>query len=547
LIGVVLATALPRAAQTLGKIKFSDVAVAAGLAIPKVQVSGAKDFLIDTTGSGVAFFDYDQDRDMDILIVNTSSLERLALGGDPMVTLYRNDDDRFTDVTFQTGLTRRGWGSGVCIADVDNDTYEDMYITAYGKNVLWRNVRGRSFVATNEANESGWSTGCAFGDYDRDGDVDLYVANYVKFDPKTTPRRGSPGCNFLNITVACGPRPLQGEPDHLYRNRGDGMFDDVTRQAGVTEPGYYGFSVLFSDLDDDGWPDIYVANDSTPSLFFRNQRDGTFVERGLQAGIAVSGDGREQAGMGVDAGDYDGDGLLDLVKTNFAQDYTSLYRNQGNGLFVDVSFRTGLAATLGPYLGWGVGFVDADNDGLLDLFMANGHIYPDIARTGTSTYRQRNQMFRHLPNGRFRHVTDEVGGPLTIEKSYRGAAFGDYDNDGDIDVVISALDDRPTLLRNDTTGGHWFTMRLAGTTSNRSAIGAKVTIEAGGRRQVAEVRSGGSYISHNDSRVHFGLGDATSVDSLTVRWPTGKMQTERSLAADRFYVAREGGVIQPGR
>ena len=309
----------------------------------------------------------------------------------------------------------------------------------------------------------------------------------------------------------------------------------------MTEPGYYGFSVLFSDLDDDGWPDLYVANDSTPSLFFRNRRDGTFVERGLQAGVAVSADGREQAGMGVDAADYDGDGLLDIVKTNFAQDYTSLYRNQGDGLFVDVSFRSGLAATLGPYLGWGVGFVDADNDGLLDLFMANGHIYPDIARTGTSTYRQRNQMFRHLPNGRFRHVTDEVGGALTIEKSYRGAAFGDYDNDGDIDVVISALDDRPTLLRNDTTGGHWFTMRLEGTTSNRSAIGAKVTIEAGGRRQVAEVRSGGSYISHNDSRVHFGLGDATGVDSVTVRWPTGKIQTERSLAGDRFYVAREGG------
>jgi predicted nucleotidyltransferase len=546
LIGVVLATAFPRAAQTPVKIRFSEVAAAVGLSIPKVQGSSAKDFLIDTTGSGVAFFDYDQDRDMDILIVNTSSLERLALGGDPMVTLYRNDGERFADVTGEAGLARHGWGSGVCVADVDNDTYEDLYITAYGSNVLWRNVRGRSFVATKEANEPGWSTGCAFGDYDRDGDVDLYVAKYVKFDPKTTPRRGSP-CKFLNITVACGPRPLPGEPDRLYRNRGNGTFVDVTKQAGVTEPGHYGFSVLFSDLDDDGWPDLYVANDSTPSLFFRNQRDGTFVERGLQAGVAVSADGREQAGMGVDAADYDGDGLLDIVKTNFAQDYTSLYRNQGNGLFVDASFRSGLAATFGPSLGWGVGFIDADNDGLLDLFIANGHIYPDIARTGTSTYRQRNQIFRNLTNGRFRQVTDEVGGPLAIEKSYRGAAFGDYDNDGDIDVVISALDDRPTLLRNDTTGGHWFTMRLEGTTSNRSAIGAKVTVEAGGRRQVAEVRSGGSYISNNDSRVHFGLGQATGVDSVTIRWPTGKIQTERSLAVDRFYVAREGGAIQIGR
>jgi predicted nucleotidyltransferase len=538
------------AAQTSVKIRFSDIAAAVGLAMPKVQISGAKDFLIDTTGSGVAFFDYDQDRDQDILLVNTSSLERLALGGDPLVTLYRNDGERFTDVTFESGLMRRGWGSGVCIADVDNDGFEDMYITAYGANVLWHNVRGRSFVATKEAADPRWSTGCAFGDYDRDGDVDLYVANYVKFDPATTPRRGAPGCGkFLNIEVPCGPRPLAGEPDRLYRNRGDGTFTDVTQQAGVTEPGHYGFSVLFSDLDDDGWPDLYVANDSTPSLFFRNQRDGTFVERGLQAGVAVSADGREQAGMGVDAGDYDGDGLLDLVKTNFAQDYTSLYRNQGNGLFIDATFRSGLAATLGPNLGWGVGFVDFDNDGLLDLFMANGHIYPDVARTGTSTYRQRNQVFKQLPRGRFRRATDEVGGPVLIEKSYRGAAFGDYDNDGDIDVVISALDDRPTLLRNDTTGGHWFTMRLEGTTSNRSAIGAKVTIEAGGRRQVAEVRSGGSYISHNDSRVHFGLGEATGVDSVTIRWPTGKIQTERerSLAADRFYVAREGGAIQIGR
>jgi hypothetical protein len=475
-------------------------------------------------------------------------MERMALGGDPMATLYRNDGARFTDVTVESGLTRRGWGSGVCIADVDGDGFEDVYITAWGPNVLWRNVGGRSFAATKEAADPRWSTGCAFGDYDRDGDVDLYVANYVKFDPKTTPRRGGPVCKFLNIAVPCGPRPLPGEPDRLYRNRGDGTFTDVTKQAGVTEPGYYGFSVLFSDLDDDGWPDLYVANDSTPSLFFRNQRDGTFIERGLQAGVAVSADGREQAGMGVDAADYDGDGLLDIVKTNFSQDYTSLYRNQGDGLFVDVSFRAGLAATFGPYLGWGVGFVDADNDGLLDLFIANGHIYPDIARTGTSTYRQRNQVFKHVPKGRFRQVADEAGGPLTIEKSYRGAAFGDYDNDGDIDVVISALDDRPTLLRNDTTGGHWFTMQLEGTTSNRSAIGAKVTIEAGGRRQTAELRSGGSYVSHNDTRVHFGLGDARGVDSVTIRWPTGNVQTVRApLAADRFYVAREGGVIQAGR
>ena len=255
-----------------------------------------------------------------------------------------------------------------------------------------------------------------------------------------------------------------------------------------------------------------MANDSTPNLFFRNQRNGRFREEALAAGLAVTADGREQAGMGVDAGDVDGDGLLDLVKTNFSQDYTSLYRNEGGGLFVDASFRSGLASTLGPYLGWGVGFVDLDNDGLLDLFIANGHVYPDIARTGTSSYLQRNQVFRNIGRGRLQHITEKVGGPLLLEKSSRGAAFGDFDNDGDTDVLISVLDDLPMLLRNDTTGNHWITIALEGTKSNRSAIGAKVTIEAGGRRQVAEVRSGGSYLSHNDRRVRFGLGDATTVD-----------------------------------
>jgi enediyne biosynthesis protein E4 len=314
--------------------------------------------------------------------------------------------------------------------------------------------------------------------------------------------------------------------------------------AGATEPGYYGFGVLFTDLDDDGWLDIYVANDSTPNLFFRNQRNGRFREEALAAGLAVTADGREQAGMGVDAGDVDGDGLLDLVKTNFSQDYTALFRNEGGGTFVDASFRSGLAATLGPYLGWGVGLVDLDNDGLLDLFIANGHVYPDVARTGTSTYLQRNQVFRNVGKGRLRNVTDSVGGPLFLEKSSRGAAFGDVDNDGDADVLISVLDDLPMLLRNDAAGNHWVTLSLEGTTSNRSAIGAKVTIEAGGRRQVAEVRSGGSYVSHNDRRVRFGVGDAMRVDRVSIRWPLGAVEEARGLAADRIYRVREGAGIR---
>jgi len=530
------------------RIRFSDVAGSTGLtSFFNTAGTPSKDFITDANGNGVAFFDFDNDRDLDVLFVNGSTLRTLPKGGHPTVALYRNEGDHFTDVTTASGFTRRWWGTGVCIADYDNDGFEDVYITAFGPNVLWRNVGGRTFTATAQARDPRWSTGCAFGDYDRDGDVDLYVANFVRFVPGTVPKRGeASSCRFENIDVFCGPRGLPGEPDALYRNEGDGTFVNVTADAGIVDPGYYGFGVVFSDLDDDGWLDIYVANDSTPNLFFHNRRDGTFGERALQSGLAVSADGREQAGMGVDVADYDGDGRLDVVKTNFAQDYTSLYRNLGNGLFVDASFRSGLGAP-GPYLGWGVGFVDVDNDALLDVFIANGHVYPDVERTGTSTYRQRNQLYRNVGRGRFRQVTTEVAGPLLLEQTSRGAAFGDYDNDGDVDILVSVIDARPMLLRNDSTGGHWITLRLEGTKSNRSAIGAKVTIQAGGRRQVAEVHSGGSYISHNDTRVHFGLGTATTAERVTIRWPTGDVETLGSLPADRFYVAREGEGVRPGR
>jgi enediyne biosynthesis protein E4 len=544
---VAIVMTLPQAAQG-PRIRFTDVTNSSGLA-SFVNVSGTptKDFITDANGNGVAFFDYDNDHDLDVLLVSGSTLQALLKGGHQMIALYRNEGDRFTDVTKASGLIRRGWGTGVCVADYDNDGFEDVYVTAFGANVLWRNVDGRMFTATRQAQDPRWSTGCAFGDYDRDGDVDLYVANYVRFVPGKVPMRGDTGCGrFMNIDSFCGPRPLPGEPDTLYRNDGKGVFTNVTRTAGIVDPGHYGFGVVFSDLDDDGWLDIFVANDSTPNLFFQNRRDGTFSERALQSGLAVSADGREQAGMGVDVGDYDGDGRLDLVKTNFAQDYTSLYRNEGNGLFVDASFRSGLAATLGPYLGWGVGFIDVDNDALLDVFIANGHVYPDVEKTGTSSYRQRNQLFRNVGRGQYRHITMEVAGPLLTQQSSRGAAFGDYDNDGDRDVLVSVIDDRPILLRNDSTAGHWITLRLEGKTSNRSAIGAKVTIQAGSRRQVAEVRSGGSYISHSDTRVHFGLGTATSVDRVTVRWPNGTLEALGSAAADRFYVVREGAGIQPG-
>src|SRR5215471_14751758 len=522
--------------------RFLDVAQESGLTLLNVSGTQSKNYLIDSTGNGVAFFDYDRDGDMDVLIVNGSSLDRLKAGGDQMVALYRNDGGgRFTDVTKQSGLTHAGWGIGTCIADYDNDGFPDVYVTALGPNVLWHNTGHGTFTETGEAANTGWSTGCAFGDFDRDGFVDLYVANYLSPEWQKFQPEGERTCRFMNIAIACGPKPLRGEPDVLYRNTGKGTFVDVTNAAGVASPGHYGFGVLFTDLDDDGWPDIYVASDSVPSLFFRNRRNGTFTEEALPAGIAVSGDGREQAGMGVDAGDFDGDGRLDLIKTHFSQDYTTLYRNLGDGLFTDVSAHAGMM--LGPQLGWGVGFVDLDNDGRLDVFVANGHIYPDIDRTGTSTYLQRNQLYWNLGAGRFREVSRDVGGPMLDVKSGRGVAFGDYDNDGDIDVLVVNMDDRPTLLRNDTVGGHWITVRLEGTTSNRDGIGARLTLEAGGVSQTAEVRSGGSYLSHNDIRAHFGLGAATRVDRLVIRWPSGRVDTATGLMSNRFYVAREGSPL----
>jgi hypothetical protein len=534
-----------RAADT--PFRFTDVANESGVTLLNISGAKSKSYLIDSTGNGAAFLDYDRDGNMDVLVVNGSSLSRFKSGGDQMVALYRNDGrGHFTDVTVQSGLTRRGWGMGTCIADYDNDGFPDIYVTALGPNVLWHNTGHGTFTETGQAGYPGWSTGCAFGDYDRDGYVDLYVANYLSPEWEKVAPGGERTCRFMNIAIPCGPKPLKGEPDVLYHNTGKGTFVDVTKSAGVSVPGgHYGFGVLFTDLDDDGWPDIYVASDSVPSLFFRNLRNSTFSEEALRSGIAVSGDGREQAGMGIDVGDYDGDGRLDLIKTHFSQDYTTLYRNLGGGLFADVSVRAGMR--LGPQLGWGVGFVDLDNDGRLDVFVSNGHIYPDIDATGTSTYLQRKQLYWNVGGGRFREVSREVGGSVLDAKSSRGTAFGDYDNDGDLDVLIVNVDDRPTLLRNDTAGGRWITVRLEGTESNRDAIGSRVTLEAAGSRQIAEVRSGGSYLSHNDNRAHFGLGDARQVDRLVIRWPNGRTETAMGLMSNQFYVAREGSGLRVGK
>jgi hypothetical protein len=346
----------------------------------------------------------------------------------------------------------------------------------------------------------------------------------------------------MGIDVMCGPRDLVGEPDALYRNNGDGTFTDVSRAAGIVDPGHYGFGVIFSDLDDDGWPDIFVANDSVPNFLFRNNRNGTFSEIGLSSGLALNGDGKAQAGMGADAADYDGDGRLDVFVTNFSQDYNTLYQNSAEGSFSDISHRAGVAMPSLPYLGWGTGFADFDNDGLLDIFVANGHVYPEIDRFGRGTkYLQRNQLFRNKGNGRFSDVSADGGAGLLIERSSRGAAFGDFDNDGDVDVLVINMNDRPTLLRNDTqSGNNWLVLKLVGRSRNRDAIGARVWLEQEGRVQVAEVRSGGSYLSHNDMRVRFGLGRTTKAPPVKVRWPDGAVERFEGLAPNAIHVLRQG-------
>jgi hypothetical protein len=547
LLHTILAGSLAAASQVPGTvIRLVDVAEQAGITLLNICGGASKDYIVEVNGNGAAFFDYDNDGDMDVLIVNGSTLANMKQGGDQMVTLYRNDGKgRFDDVTQASGLRARGWGMGTCIADYDNDGFQDVYVTAFGPNVLLRNNGDGTFTdvtARAGVGDARWSTNCAFGDYDRDGNLDLYVANYLAFDEAKIPKRGaSSKCTYLGIDVMCGPRDLVGEPDGLYRNNGDGTFTDVTRAAGIVDPGYYGFGVIFSDLDDDGWPDIFVANDSVPNFLFHNNRNGTFSEGGLASGVALNLDGKAQASMGVDAADIDGDGRLDVFVTNFSLDYNTLYRNSAQGFFIDVSHQAGVVTPSLAYLGWGTAFADFDNDGLPDLFVANGHVYPEIDRSGRgSTYLQRKQLFRNQGKGRFTDVTTAVGGGLLIEKSSRGAAVGDFDNDGDVDALVINMNDRPTLLRNETQSGNaWITLKLVAKSNNRDAVGARVWLEADGGAQVAEVRSGGSYLSHNDMRVHFGLGRTTRVPSIRVRWPDGSLEHFEGLKANEIQVIRQ--------
>ena len=538
-------------------VTFQNVAREAGLK-KKTIFGGEKKnkFLLETTGCGVAFVDFDNDGWLDIFFVNGTRFEaKEAPGEAPVSRLYKNNrDGTFTDVTLKSGVGRTGWGQGVCAGDYDNDGNEDLFVTYWGDCALWHNngngtftdVAAKAGVTTYTAGMKRWNTGCAFVDYDKDGKLDLFVANYIDFDPKTAPLPESGPCLYKGLVVACGPPGLKGGKNILFHNNGDGTFKDISVKAGILNtPGTYGLGVLVSDFDNDSWPDIYVANDSTASTLYKNNRDGTFTDVAIESGAAYSADGKPQAGMGVSAADYDCDGLLDIVKTNFAGDTSTLYRNTGNMIFDDRTYQAGLGRNT-RYLGWGAGFLDVDNDGWADILLCNGHVYPEIAENDEeSGYRERKVLYRNLGNGKFQDVS-LVSGPGILEKvPGRGCAFGDFDNDGDIDAAVNCVNDFPQLLRCDSkTGNHWLKIKLVGVKSNRSAIGTRVIcVTEGNHRQLDEVRSGGSYLSQNDMRLHFGLGKSNAA-ALEIYWPSGLVERIAVVSGDRIVRIVEGKGIQ---
>lgn len=531
-------------------IRYEDVAEKAGLTA--VTVSGAerqKQYIIETTGTGVAIFDYDGDGLPDIFLVNGGRFQNS--GAPPTHHLYRNLGGlRFEDVTTRAGVQPTGWGQGVCVGDVDNDGKPDLFITQWGQNVLLRNQGNGAFRDETAPRGLGspqrrWSTGCAFLDYDRDGHLDLLVAHYVDFDPDNVPKPGdTSNCRWNGMPVLCGPRGLPGETISLYHNDGHGNFTDVSKKTGIAVPKqYYGFSILTGDFDNDGWPDAYIACDSTASLFFRNKGDGTFEEIGVSSGAAYNDDGREQAGMGATAADYDGDGLLDIFKTNFSDDTHTLYHNRGKDSFDDDTVAAGLAVNT-RYLGWGTAFLDVDQDGWKDLFVANGHVYPDVAQAHTNeTYREARLLYWNRRDGQFFDMSGESGPGISAQHCSRGVAVGDLDNDGALEIVVVNLGEPPSLLKNRGRAGNSLLVRAL-TASGSDAIGARITVSAGGHRQIDEVRSGGSFISQNDFRVHFGLGPASQA-GVTVRWVDGKVDTFPVVAANRIVTVQEGkGIVR---
>jgi enediyne biosynthesis protein E4 len=539
-------------------VQFIDVAREAGLNAPNVWGDPQhKRYIIEAKGSGIAFFDYDHDGWIDIYLTNGTQLGKTwPTGQAPTSHLYKNNrDGTFTDVTETSGLARTGWQTGVCVGDYDNDGWDDLFCCFWGHNILFHNNGDGTF--TDVTRKAGiydervrWGAGCTFLDYDRDGHLDLFVCNYIKLDPEKIESTEEPAaCQWKGISVMCGPRGLTGDTNVLFHSNGDGTFTDVSEKAGILKPGpRYSITAAASDFDNDGWPDIYVAVDSEPSILFRNNHDGTFTDVAVMSGCAYSENGHEQAGMGVAVADYDCDGSLDIFKTNFADDTCNLYHNNGDGTFSDVSFSSGIGIN-NQYVAWGCGFVDYDNDGWPDIIQVNGHVYPEIAgRQIGQTFKNPRLVYKNMGNGQFKDVSRTMGPGITEQFSSRGAAFGDYDNDGDIDALVLNMSDLPSLLRND--GGNqqnWIKLKLMGTKCNRTGIGARVRAVVGNHSQLDEVRSGSSVMSQSDLRIHFGVGKASVVDLVEVRWPTTqKLERFEKVKVNQILTIREGsGIVSP--
>jgi enediyne biosynthesis protein E4 len=547
--------------NSAGTIRFEDITRAAGIHFVHNNGAFGKKYLPETLGPGCAFIDYDNDGWPDVLLINGENWPGHPGPQTTMKLYHNNRNGTFTDVTQKAGLSVPMYGLGVAIGDYDNDGYDDLFITYYGKNALYHNNGDGTFTdVTDKAGVGGkgtrWNTGCAFVDYDRDGHLDLFVANYIDLDLRTAPVPESGPCLYKGVMVACGPPGLQGGKNILYHNNGNGTFTDVSDSSGIRKSnGTYGLGVLIADFNNDGWPDIYVANDSTASTLYQNLKNGKFEDVAISSGAALSPDGKPQAGMGVSAGDYDRDGNLDIVKSNFAGDTHSLYRNQGDGNFEDTTFASGLGINT-KYLGWGCGFFDMDNDGWLDILICNGHVYPEVEQLKTeAAYAQRKLLYRNLRNGRFEDVSFKAGPGISTPAPARGCAFGDFDNDGDLDIVVNTVNDYPQLIRCDsTTKNNWIKVRTIGTKSNRSGIGARIRCVSraseqttGGAakpfEQIDEVRSGGSYLSQNDLRVHFGLGKAEKVDLIEIRWPSGQVDSIKNVPVNRVIYVKEGAGI----
>src|SRR5712671_5229722 len=533
---------------------FKDIAKEVGLTLSHIAAPEAH-YVIDSTSGGVGLFDCDDDGRLDVVLVNGSTVERSRAGGDPLVTLYHQESDgTFKDITKEAGLTRRGWGMGVAVADYDNDGKLDLFVTGFGGSALYHGLGNCKFEDVTEkagVGGSGFMTGAAWGDYDRDGFVDLYVSRYSHLDMNNLPQFGSNKfCRFKGILVQCGPWGLEGESDFLYHNRGDGTFEEVSLKAGVHDDlGYYGLGVMWADYDDDGWPDLLVANDSVPNYLYHNDHNGKFTEVGLLSGVALSGDGMELGNMGVDFGDYDHSGRMSLFVTDFEEQPNSLYRNMGAKGFDDVSWTSAVGQPSYPYVGWGTAFFDMDNGAWLDILVANGHVYPQIDTLDTGPrFREPLLLHRNNRDGTFDEVAKQAGLQEMPMKSRRGAAFGDVFNNGNIDVLLLNVGEPPSLLKNmNANGFHRVLFKLIGAKSNRAAIGARITIRAAGVKQFSEVRGGGSYLSQNDLRLHFGLGTAKKLESVEIRWPSGKVETLDNVAADAIYTIVEGAGIRDSK